>query len=115
MDTLDPGIISHLISPVSWAAFAGALLAVLLIISKRLIERAPNVDNSWQTFAEKLGAVVGSMAAGLLAVQEDTTQAVLTPILSSLLVVGLGVGLYRAIGEVLWKSHAKAPDAGKKE
>lgn len=101
MDTLDPGIIDLLTgSATTTAALVGAILLVILVVLRRGL--LSKLEEKWETLTVKIFAVVAAVGNGLIAVETDSWQTILKPILSGLILVGLSVGLYKAIGDRIW-------------
>jgi len=100
MEELPLDIINVLLEPASWAAFVGASLAVLLIIVRRVMNG--KLTPKWEGLMDKGAAVVHAAAAGLISVSQDSLDDILRPILVSLLVVGLSVGLYKYLGDLIF-------------
>jgi hypothetical protein len=68
------------------------------------------LTEKWERLVVKVGAVVAAIASGLLSVQQDTLDDVVRPILNALIVVGLSVGLYRYVGDLIWSKRKSEPE-----
>jgi len=93
-------LISNLLTPASWAAFVGAILCVVLIVFRRAVNG--RLKPVWDRFVDKAAAVIAAAGTGLLMVERDSLESIMTPILVAMLVVGLSVGLYRYLFDLIF-------------
>ena len=105
METNPTALVDSLISPGTNAAFAGAVLLTVLIIVRRVVNG--RLKPVWGRFFEKVAAVIAAAASGLIATPQDSLEGILRPILTAVIVVGLSVGLYRYIGDLIFARKAE--------